>query len=261
MWNAYSSIEAGSLAMKRVWMVLGVVVVCLPMVFVGWLALAARWAKMDVVTMRMPVGMRQLVAQAAESDATWGKEGRAQQERVTRLDPKNSQAWSSRCGSFFGDTKRTADVSTCKVAVSLDGNAGNYNGLGDAQERAGDACGAEESFTRAASEDASSNDYAYTESMGRAGLRCGDLPGSRAGLETALEKAKKNLKGDDDDDDEIADTKSDMLKDREFLVIVYQKQREPALAKTACSLAHPDWKGCTCELETGGDVKCEDVKR
>jgi hypothetical protein len=242
-------------------MVLGVVVVCLPMMFVGWLLLAARWTKMDALTLRMPMGMRQVVAQALESNATWGKEGRIQQERVTRLDATNAGAWSGRCTGFFGETKRTADVQTCKVAVSLDGSAGNYNGLGDAQKRAGDACGAEESFTKAASEDSSSNDYTYTESMGRAGLRCGDMSGARAGLETALEKADRSLKAPDEDDDDIADTKSDMLKDREFLVLVYQKEREPVLAAAACSLAHPDWKGCACSLAKDGDVKCEDTKR
>jgi hypothetical protein len=242
-------------------MVLGVVVVCLPMMFVGWLLLAARWTKMDALTVQMPEGMRQLVAQVAESNATWGKDGRAKLERVTRLDPGNAGAWSGRCESFFGGTKRTADVATCKIAVSLDGSSGNYNGLGDAQERAGDACGAEESFTKAASEDSSSNDYVYTESMGRAGLRCGDMPGARAGLETALEKAEKSIKDPDEDDDELADTKSDMLKDREFLVVIYQKEHESSLATTTCSLAHPDWKGCACELKADGDVTCKDTKR
>jgi hypothetical protein len=242
-------------------MVLGVVAVCLPMMFAGWLLLSARWTKMDALTLRMPLGLRQLVAQAVESNATLGKGGRTQQERVTRLDPTHAEAWSGLCESFFGGTKRTADVATCKVAVSLNGSAGNYNGLGDSQERAGDECGAEESFTKAASKDSSSSDYVYVESMGRAGLRCGDMPGARAGLETALEKADKSLKTPDQDDDELADTKSDMLKDREFLVVIYQKEHEPGLATTACSLAHPDWKGCACELKSDGDVKCEDTKR
>jgi hypothetical protein len=241
-------------------MLLGVVVVCLPMLVMGWLLLAARWTKMDALTMRMPIGVRSTIAQIAMQSIQWGKGQRPEFERVNRIDPANADAWSGRCTSYFGESERSADVATCITAVKVDASAATYDGLGDAQQRAGDVCAAEESFTRAASVNSGTHDYEYTERMGRAALRCGHLPSARAGLEVAVQHEDYRLKQEGKDDDEIDDTKTDMLKDREFLVVVYQKLHEDALAKKACAEAHSDWKGCACAVDAK-TVTCEEAKR
>ena len=49
--------------MRKVLWVVGIGVLCLPMLFVSWLLLASRWAKMDAVTVRAPAILRQTVAE------------------------------------------------------------------------------------------------------------------------------------------------------------------------------------------------------
>jgi hypothetical protein len=126
------------------------------------------------------------------------------------------------------------------------------------QEKAGQPCAAEELYTQAASKDSGSRVYEYTEGLGRAGLKCGDLPSARAGLEVAILKEKDIIKGADED--QPAAVRKDLLKDREFLVVVYEREHEDALAAGVCSEAHKGWKGCSCVLDKIGDVKCTEKR-
>jgi hypothetical protein len=142
----------------------------------------------------------------------------------------------------------------------LRNDAANYNGLGDAQERAGDNCAAEESFTKASSEAASLGSYSYVQSMGRSALQCGHLYASRAGFETALELAAKELNDPDEEVDEIDDIKKDMLTDNEYLVITLDRLHQAKASKEACTAAHPQWKACSCALDGDGNPGCHEVK-
>lgn len=89
--------------------------------------------------------------------------------------------------------------------------------------------------------------------MGRSGLRCGDLTGARAGLETAILKEKDFIKGTDED--QLGKVRQDLMADKQFLIVVYQKEHETALAKQTCSDAHPGATSCTCKLISNG-VSC-----
>ncbi|HZL26219.1 MAG TPA: hypothetical protein VFC39_06780, partial [Acidobacteriaceae bacterium] len=74
------------------------------------------------------------------------------------------------------------------------------------------------------------------------------------GLEDAVKKETDFLKGTDED--QLTDVRRDLLKDREFLIVVYQRQHEDVAAADVCSEAHKGWKGCACALGKGGDVNC-----
>jgi hypothetical protein len=244
-------------------MVLGVVVVCLPMMFVGWLLLAARWTKMDALTVRMPEGMRSLVVQAMLGHSSDAKTLR----RATLLDPEAMKAWQQQARAVLTlvDTQlpgqRTPpDLQALyKQQVANRAAARALSKKAEEQGKNGKECAAEDLYTEAASKDVSSEIYSYTEGLGRAGLKCGDLPGARAGLEAAILKETNFIKGTDED--QLTDVRRDLLKDREFLVVVYAKEHESALGRQVCSDAHPGWKGCACALGKDGDVKCEDGTR
>jgi hypothetical protein len=239
-------------------MVLGVVVVCLPMMFVGWLLLAARWTKMDALTMRMPEGTRSLVVQAMLQYSSDAKG----LQRATRIDAETVKKWQSLDHLIAFGVAPNGKLAELQRAEAVDKDkAVELNKLGLEQEKAGDECAAEETFSAAAGKSSSGDDYAPVENMGRAALRCGDLPSARAGLESAIIKEDNSLKEPDQDDDEIKAAKDDRLKDREFLIVVYQRRHEGDLAVGACSEAHPSWKGCACLLRKDGDVKCEEAKR
>jgi hypothetical protein len=89
--------------------------------------------------------------------------------------------------------------------------------------------------------------------MGRSGLECGNLTAARASLEGAIVKEKNFLKGTDVD--QLTDVRRDMLKDQEFLIVVYDKVHESGLARQVCSEAPPDWTSCAC-TSAGSDVAC-----
>ncbi|WP_263380829.1 hypothetical protein [Granulicella paludicola] len=249
--------------MRKVLVVLGVGVLSFPLLFVIWLLLAVRLPKMDALTMQMPMSVRSIVANAAAGEMGWGKGAKPKLERVIRIDPQNASAWTGLCESYFGGPERSADVQTCQKAVTLDPTAGNYNGLGVAQERAGDNCAAEDAYTEAASKASSSGSYGYTERMGRAALLCGKAYDARAGFEAAIDVEKRQLAAPDadDDEDEVADEKQDLLTDREYLIVTANRLSDRKLAETTCSEAHPGWKGCACSLDAKGKVACAEAVR
>jgi hypothetical protein len=239
---------------KKVLMALGVVVVCLPLVFMGWLLLAARSTKMDAMTARMPELPRSLVVQAMLANSSDAKGW----QRATRIDAEAAEEWRKRPQLFMTEaTERQTppqlqemykqQVESKKTAKALYDKA-------EALEKAGQECAAEDIYAEAGSKDTSSEVYRYTEGVGRAGLRCGELSGARAGLEAAIIKQKLFIKGTDED--QLTDVRQDLLKDQEFLIVVYDKQHEAALARQVCSDAHPDWKGCVCGLGKDKEVRC-----
>jgi len=233
---------------------------CLPMLFVSWLLLASRWAKMDAVTVRAPAILRQTVAEVVLQKAGFGKKAAPFIDRALRLDPANAIAWRERCGAYSWDDSAPS-LKDCRTAVVVDKEPEDYFNLGRALDYANDSCDAEDSYTLAVSATASHPDITYVESMGRAALRCGHLPAAKAGLQLAVDLGAKALNEPDDDNDEIADSKKDMLENEEYLVIAYHRGKDDTLAGQACTAAHPGWKGCRCDLDAKGVVACSEVKR
>jgi hypothetical protein len=179
-------------------------------------------------------------------------------QRARQLDPIAAAKYRPRVFRAFGATtppnmeamyrQQVADKKAAKTLVQRARD----------QENAGQPCAAEELYTQAASKDTSSEVYEYTEGLGRAGLKCGDLPGARAGLEAAILKQTAFIKGTDED--QLTTVRNDLLTDREYLVVVYEREHEGALAAGVCSDAHKSWKGCSCVLGKTGDVKCTEKR-
>ncbi|MES2391312.1 MAG: hypothetical protein V4555_06715 [Acidobacteriota bacterium] len=245
--------------MRKGWWIAGIVVLCLPLVLATWLMLAARWPKMDAMTMQMPMGVRSLVAEVALPKAGWGKQARSALERVTRLDPQNRSAWSRECTFYLGSANGQTDVSVCKTAISLENSAENWDGLGRAQERVGDECDAADSFTKASGME-SNGSYGYVEQMGRAALRCGKLYDARAGLEAAIDVEAKAIQVPDQDSDDVDSTKEDQTTDRDYLIVTFDRMHLGELAAQTCSASHPEWKGCSCNLDAKKEVSCTEAK-
>jgi tetratricopeptide (TPR) repeat protein len=231
------------------WGLLGLVV-CLPLAFVLLIVTAAKYPAMDTFTMKLPAEVQTTVADLILQKAGYGKDSAKGIDRAIKFDPENPDAWTRRCyGNLDG---RTPDQATCRKAISLQPIAGNFNGLGAAQEQAKDFCAAEDSYTNAIR--AETNDAYYLRNMARAALRCGHTGASVAGFEVA-EGLDAKAAADPDDD---GDTKDDLLSDREYLAVAYDRTNQPAKATAICIKAHTGWKTCHCELtETG--VKCSNA--
>lgn len=232
--------------MKRTWTVVAVVLVCTPMVLTLLLLLAVMWPKMDALTLRAPMAVRSVVCSgilgAMSADT-------AAQRRAKRLDPVTAREYQQQAIGTAPPRLQelyTQQVESRKVARGLVKQA-------LAQEKAGQECAAEELDTQAAGTDTSAEVYQYAEGLGRAGLKCGDLPGARAGLEAAILKQENFIKGTEVD--QLTDVRQDMLKDQQYLIVVYQDQHETALARKVCSNAYAGWTSCACTLK-GGDVSC-----
>jgi hypothetical protein len=231
------------------WGLLGLIV-CLPLTFVLLIVLAARHPAMDSFTIRLPAAVRTTVADLILQKAGYGKDSAKGIDRAIRFDPENPDAWTRRCHRTLDGT--TSDPATCQRAIALQPTAWNFNGLGAAQERAKDFCAAEDSYTNAIRETA--NDAYSLRNMARAALRCGHTAASIAGFEVA-EGLDAKAAADPDDDE---DTKDDLLSDREYLAVAYDRTKQTTKATVICSKAHPGWKTCHCEL-TETSVKCSDA--
>lgn len=223
-------------------------IVCLPLAFVLYLVAAARYPSMDGFTAKLPSAVGSAVSQITLRRAGYGKDEGKAVNRSIQLDPENPDAWTRLC--HFNDDA-AGDEAACRKAITLSPTAWNFNGLGAAQERAGDFCAAEDSYTRAIQQ--TSNSALFLRNMARAALRCGHSGASVAGLEVA-EGLDAKAAADPDDDDE---TKPDLLSDREYLAVAYDRTKEPDKAVATCLKAHSDWKSCRCEL-TDKDVKCSE---
>lgn len=248
--------------MRKALLGCGVAVLCLPLTFVLWLMIAGAWPAMDRITLHLPMSIRETVASVAMQNVGWGKNAQLKLQRVLRLSPDDATAWTRSCEMTAGKSgDRRGGVQTCERAVALDDSGWNFDHLGRAQERAGDECAAEESFTRASSKSSMGYEYGHVESMGRASLRCGDLYSARAGLEAAIDLQEKSYKAPDQDPDDIDGTRADEKTDREYLIVTLDRLHETRLAKETCSQVHPEWGGCVCALDSKGEASCADAKR
>lgn len=239
--------------MRPAWWGLLFAVVCMPLVFVLFLIFAAKHPAMDALTLKLPNGVRTAVSELAFNNTGFGKQEAVQLDRVIKLDPASSDAWSRRCTLFITsnvqDDKRQSGLAACQKAVMLDPTAWKINSLGLAHERAKDFCTAEDSFTSAIQK--SSNNPHFIRNMARAALRCGHLLASGAGFEVAEDLDAKDAADPDDD----GDAKVNLALDREYLAVIYDKSNEPEKAAAACERAHPTWKNCHCDL-SDTDVTC-----
>src|ERR1700734_4086746 len=165
----WASSSPREFAMRPVLWGLLVFALCLPLTFVVYLAAAARYPAMDGFTAKLPSEVGAAVAQIVMRKAPSGKDESTALDRVIRLDPENAEAWSSRC--HRNDNATAADEPACRKAIALGPTAWNFSGLGDAQERAGEFCAAEESYTRAVQ--ATANEALYLRNMARGAVRWG----------------------------------------------------------------------------------------
>jgi tetratricopeptide (TPR) repeat protein len=243
-------LRRGVLFMRSVlWGLLGLVL-CLPLAFVLLLVVAARYPAMDAFTTKLPDGIQATVADLILQKAGYGKDSAKAIDRALRFDPQNPDAWSRRCHG--SPDEKTADQATCRKAIALEPTASNFNGLGAAQEQAKDFCAAEDSYTNAIRE--ATNDAYYLRNMARAALRCGHTGASVAGFEVA-EGLDAKAAADPDEDDDV---KTDLLSDREYLAVAYDRTNQPVKGTAICTKAHTDWKICHCEL-TETSVRCSDA--
>jgi tetratricopeptide (TPR) repeat protein len=237
-------LRRGVSSMRPILWGLLVFVLCLPLAFVLSLVAAARYPSMDAFTMKLPIDFRAAVAELTLRNAGYGKDSAKGIDRAIMFDPESADAWTRRCHGNVDET--TYDQAACRKAITLEPTASNFNGLGMAQEQAKDYCAAEDSYTSAIRETA---DSAYSlRNMARAALRCGHVSASVAGFEVA-EGLDAKAAADPDDED---DTRSDLVTDREYLAVAYDRTNQPAKSAAVCIRAHPNWKTCHCELtETG----------
>ena len=231
------------------WGLLGLVV-CLPLAFVLLIITAAKYPAMDSTTIKLPADIQTTVGDLIMQKVGYGKDSAKGIDRALRFDPENADAWTRRCHDNLDGT--TSDPATCRKAIALRPTAWNFNGLGAAQEKAKDFCAAEDSYTNAIKE--ATNEAYYLRNMARAALRCGHTGASVAGFEVA-EGLDAKAAADPDDD---GDTKDDLLLDREYLAVAYDRTNQAAKATAMCTKAHTDWKTCHCELTEIG-VKCSEA--
>lgn len=237
--------------MKRLLVTLGVCVLCLPMVFVVWLLLATKIPRMDALTMKMPLPVRSMIADIVLQERT-----KPATQRANRLDPDSirraaalRKALSIRTGSIsaevYGSNGRQIDARKFAASASR-------------AEMTGDHCGAADEYANAVYEvQGDDSAYIYSEEMGKSAWLCGSVSGARKGFETAIAKQQRFLKRPNITDAEVTEAHNDMLRDDDWLVLVYSKQHERALARQACSQSHPKWASCTCKLDgQGNNISC-----
>jgi tetratricopeptide (TPR) repeat protein len=240
--------------MRLVLWCLLIFILCLPMLFVLLLFPAAKYAAMDSVTTKLPMGIRRTVAELTLRNTGYGKDAARGIGRAIQLDPESADAWTRLCHTSADGA--VGDMATCQKAIALDPSAWNFNGLGTAQERAKDYCSAEDSYTLAIKR--SSNEATYLRNMARAALRCGHTGASVAGFEVAEGLDAKAAASPDGDDDDIKD---DLATDREYLAIAYNRTGESVKAISACRKAHPDWENCHCDFTETGAICTDKIVR
>jgi tetratricopeptide (TPR) repeat protein len=236
--------------MRPVLWTLLVFTLSLPLVFVLLLFPAATYPAMDVITMKTPMAIRGTVAELALKRAGYGKEAAKKLDRVLSLNPDDADAWSRRCQA---SDEASADPAACQKAVMLDPSAWNFNSLGTTEEHLKKYCEAEDSYTQAVK--SSSNNAFFLRNMARAALRCGHPYSSIAGFEVAESLDAKTVADPNNDEDDLAEAKSDLATDREYLAVSYDQIKQPEKATVACTKVHTDWKICHCNL-SDINVRC-----
>ena len=232
-----------------VWYVLLVVAVSLPLALVSVLLAEAYSPRLDRLTLALPAGVRTAVAAMAMNNAGFGAQARAKVERVLKLDPANADAHSRMCQIASDDEKLDA-LELCQQAVRLEPSAINFDRLGNAQERAGDPCSAQDSYNSANSRQGGNSDY--LRALGRSDFKCGRIAYSVAELLAAESFDAKSLESSQDE--EADDVKADLQNDREWLTLAFAASHQPREAAESCGRAHPEWKTCACVLQGGKPV-------
>jgi hypothetical protein len=246
--------------MRKVLLVLGIAILCLPMLFVTWLLLASRWQKMDPTTAHAPLYLRQTVASVIMQKAGYSKNSSPAFDRILRLDPDNAIAWRYRC-SFPAQSNATPNLKDCETAVKFDHAPADYYFLARAQELSGgDPCVAEETFTHAVTATSSNPQPGYLDGMARTALRCGDISASRVGFEVALATRQTRLTQPKWSQNDLVQIRKNLLADQESLIVIYHRQHEDTLAGQICTAAHPNWKVCSCNIDAKGTASCTEAK-
>jgi tetratricopeptide (TPR) repeat protein len=228
--------------MRYFWPGLLAIVVFGPLAMLAMLLAEAAFPALDDVTLAMPLGMRAMVSQMALRQAGDDAETERKVFRVVKLDPENEAAWGRLCGMERGDAEQARSI--CQRAVSMRATASNFNWLGIAQQRLGDDCAAEGSFTsaRAMQRDSGTID----RNLGGAAMRCGHYG---AAVE-AFERAEQLDEG-------AAAAPGMVREDREYLMLAYERTQQHEKASVLCVRVHPAWASCRCELTKYG-VECRD---
>jgi len=245
--------------MRKVLLVLGIAILCLPMLFVTWLLFAVRWQKMDSTTAHAPLALRQAVSSVILQNASHSKDPLPALGRVSRLDPDNAVAWRFRC-SFSAQSNATPNLKDCETAVKLDHAPVDYFHLGRAQELSGNPCVAEETFTQAVTATSTNPQPGYLDGMARTALRCGDIGASRAGFEAAVATRQTRLTQPKWSQSDLAQIQKNLLADQESLIVIYHRQHDDTLAGQTCTAAHPNWKVCSCNIDAKGTASCTEAK-
>ncbi len=258
---------------KKPIMALGVAVICLPLLFSLWLLAAVEWPRMDAVTRHLPMGLRGLVAHSIVMREPAGRpdaDGRRRSESLDFAAARSAEAEQLTLVDMhtLSDTQTPLNAKIPHTPAKLQElyaqqiagrkAARELSKKATATELAGDACAAEELYAEASSKDSGPEIYEYTEGVGRSGVRCGDLPGARAGLETAVMVESNFIKGTDED--ALMNVRDDLRKDREYMVVLYNMQHERGLAQQACAAAHPGWRACSCKLAPKTGVSCVEAR-
>jgi tetratricopeptide (TPR) repeat protein len=235
---------------------------CTPFTLMALIAAEARYPALDHITLHNPSFMREFVGEVAITWVGYGKDSPPRLDRILRLAPENSEAWSRRCThDNFSDPKAAPEKSLadCTRAVALESSEPNLNNLGLAQERNNKPCAAEDSFTSANSKVNAAYPFVL-RNMGQAALACGHVPAAIAGFEVAESKDSQNVAvstAKHEDPEDLEEEKEDLTQDRDWLILAYGRSHDPTQANQMCSTAHPTWKFCSCNVDDEG-VKCTD---
>jgi len=244
--------------MRKILTIAGIVLLCMPTLFVSWLLAAARLPALDPLTMHLPMPMRSLVAEVAM------KRVRPYQPspilaRVLRLDPSNPEAWRHRCNTPDAALSTNDRVALCARAASFGDNEWVEHDLGDAQLANNNPCAAEDAYRKATSIGANLG-YARVNnySAGKAGLLCGDFELARASFAAALFLDDKRLQQEGAADTKVRQaTQSSIAHDNGGLSIAYRGKHQDQLSQGACVAGFPDYKTvCRCDLDKDNHVTC-----
>ncbi len=237
-----------------------VALACTPVTLMALIAAEARYPALDSITLHNPALLREFVGEVAITWVGYGEDSPPRLDRVLRLAPDNTEAWTRRCTrDNFSDPKAAPakSLADCTRAVALDHSEPNLNNLGLAQERSNNPCAAEDSFTSANSRVNAVYPFVL-RNMGRAALACGHIPAAIAGFEVAETKDAQDVAvsaAKHEDEEDLQEEKEDLTEDRNWLILAYGRNRDLTRANQMCSTAHPTWKTCSCNTSAEG-VEC-----
>jgi hypothetical protein len=244
--------------MRKVLTIAGIVLLCMPTLFVGWLLAAARLSALDPLTLHLPMPLRSLVAEVAMKRVNPFRPSAAV-DRVLRLDPQNVGALQHRCSAPDATQSVEARVALCQKAVGLDDAESVENGLGRAELSSNDPCAAEDAFRKATS---LGTDLRFARAdnydAGLAGVRCGDFELARASFAAALFLDQKALGGAQNGGaDRLLSLQKRIALDNGGLSIAYRGKQQDQLSQEACIAGFPDFKTvCRCDVDKDNHVVC-----